>query len=243
MRHLTLDDLAAALPDFLDGRGLVLESNLAFQLFSPGLIEVRRELDHLRSSSTGSIVLGEKLAQADAIHDGFAGALHLFAKAFQRLPDLPELDRDAITRLLRDILPEPADEGATYEAEVAKAAERENALTEEHGKELARFVIAPGRTLHDVYNAYLAAGKEIENLLRQRAEANRRRPFGRHAAGILRNRALSLMGQLRDALATELRHRPERLELLDSTSFAYIDLLERHRQLHGPTGAPLEPPP
>ncbi len=184
----------------------------------------------------------QELSAADACHDGFASALAHFVEAYERIPDLPQEEGSLLSNI-EPILPKSAEVMGSYATQASRAQEREQAITDEQRQALAYFLLPEGRSLLDLFDGYVEAGGEIDSLLRKRADAATVVAKDRSRAAALRGSAIGILGQLRAALAGELRADPKRAASVDQQMFAYVDRLQESRAKGGPTAAPPPAPP
>jgi len=236
MRTLTLSDLSLALPDLLDRKASDFDVTLAAQLYLPRLRMLRAELTALSPHVETAETFVAEISAADARHDGYAGALAGFAAAYLRLPDLPSSDRRALENLRGTVLPELEDARVPYATEANLALERSRTITEAQLQHLERFPLPEGRSLRDVFEAYVAAGRDLDTLLRRRADEAQQSVIDRRTAGQLRARAIGLLTQLREAIAMEFEDDPEQTAAIDRQVFGYIDALHDARTASGPMG-------
>ncbi len=241
MKNLTLGDLLLALPDLLERRATALDGLLSAQLHLPQLEEVWAEISALPLVADAPEQFVAQLSAADARHDGFASALTMFVEAYRRIPNLSESDATLLAKA-EPIVPQSGDTKDSYATQASQAQERAQAATGVQREALGDFPLRGGGSLLDLFDAYLQAGSDIDTLLRQRADAASASAKDRSRAGALRGTAIGLLGQLRAALAGELRADPERAASVDKQVFAYIDLLQDSRDKGGPAAPPPPPP-
>jgi hypothetical protein len=233
MRNLTLGDLLLALPDLLERRASNVSSTLSAQLYLRLIESVYREIAALPFATAAPNAFVQELAAADARHDAYAGALALFAQAYLRLPDLDPNDRATLESLGTALIPALDDVRDTYATQASRAIERGGALEPSQREILTRFRIRGDESLATLFDAYVATGRELDELLRRRADESQHAAPNRQEAGQLRGRAIGLLGQLRSSLAAEFADQPERAADLDAQTFAYIDALNAARESRG----------
>lgn len=243
MLHLTLNDLFLALPDLLDRRASALDGLLAAQLYIPSLERLREQLIALPIGDQAPDRFVEELSEADTRHDALASALNYFVKAYLRLPDLEEAHREQLLSL-EPLIPDLSDGRASYASQAATAIERFEGATETQLEALRQLPLVGDRTLADVFESYVESGRQLDSLLRSRANAQLAAAPSRAQAGILRNQIIGTLGSLRDAIVIELQTEPERAATLDRETFAYLDLLHTNRaENRRDNTVPVPPPP
>jgi hypothetical protein len=230
MRNLTLGDLLLALPDLLERRASNLSNTLSAQLYLRLIEAVYREIAALPFATEAPDAFVQELSAADARHDAYAGALALFVEAYLRLPDLEPSDRAALIALQSALIPAVDDVQGTYATQASRAIERGRALGESEREILTRFRIRGEDSLATLFDAYVATGRELDGLLRRRADQSQRGAPDRREAGQLRGRAIGLLSQLRSSLSAEFADQPQRAAELDAQTFAYIDALDAARR-------------
>lgn len=220
MRHITLGNLLLGLDDLLTKRLGALQSFDAGKASVKFLTLRRDKIAALPPELTGR-PLADELARADALHDGFGGALWFFAEAYLRLPDLPPAIAEAAQKIRAAFMPALDGLQARYDAEAKAAKDREPLLTTLE-PELKMLPVAPSKTLYDVATGYVAAGKQIDAHLSERADGKDRK-----AATVLRGEALSRLNRLRSDLADALKDDSTLPADLEAQVFGYLDLLEQ----------------
>ena len=220
MRHITLGNLLLGLDDLLGKRLSALQSFDAGKASVKFLTARRDKLADLPPELTGR-PLADELARTDERHDGFGGAIWFFTEAYLRLPDVPPAIVEAVKKIRAGFMPALDGLQARYDVEAKAAKDREPLLTT-LGAELKMLPIATGGTLYDVAAGYVAAGKQIDTHLSERADAKDRK-----AATVLRGEALSRLNRLRDDLADALKDDSTLPPDLEAQVFGYFDLLEK----------------
>jgi hypothetical protein len=220
MRHITLGSLSLGLDDLLTKRLAALQSFGAGAAAVKFLTARRDKIAALPAELTGAPLAAE-LAAADARHDGFGGALWFFTEAYLRLPGVSPAMVDAAKQIRAAFIPALDALQARYDVEAKAAKEHEPSLATLEA-ELAMFPVADIGTLYDVAAGFIAAGKEIDGYLSERADT-----ADRKAAVVLRGEALSKLNRLREDLADALQDDPSLPADLDAQVFGYFDMLEK----------------
>lgn len=220
MRHITLRNLLLALEDLLTKRLAPLQSFDAGQASVKPLALRRDKIAALPPDLTGR-PLADELALIDTQHDGFGGAVWFLTEAYLRLPGATPALVDAANKIRAAFISNLDVLKARYDAEAQAAKEHAPSLATLK-TELMAFPVAGG-TLYDWAAGFIAAGKQIDALLSQRADAKDRK-----TATMLRGETLAKLNRLRDDLADALKDDPSLPADLDDQVFGYFDLLEKN---------------
>jgi len=220
MRHISLGNLLLGLEDLLPKRAAPLQSFDAGQASVKALSIRRDKIAALPPDLTGR-PLADELGVIDAQHDGFGGAVWFLTEAYLRVPNATPALIDTANKIRAAFIPSLDVLKARYDAEAQAAKEHAPSLATLK-TELSAFPVVGG-TLHDWASGFIAAGKQIDTLLSQRADAKDRK-----AAGTLRSETLAKLNRLRDDLADALKDDPSLPADLDDQVFGYFDLLEKN---------------
>jgi len=220
MRHISLGNLLLGLEDLLTKRAAPLLSFEAGKASIKTLTTRRDAIAALPPDLTGR-PLAQELSRIDAEHDGLGGAIWFLAEAYLRLPGATPAMIDAIHKIRAAFIPSLDVLKARYDAEAQAAKEHASALSTLKA-ELSAFPVVGG-TLLDWATGFIAAGKQLDTLLSQRADAKDRK-----AASTLRNEILAKLNRLRDDLADALKDDPSLPRDLEDQVFGYLDLLEKN---------------
>ncbi|AUX25663.1 hypothetical protein SOCEGT47_062120 [Sorangium cellulosum] len=229
MRNLTIGDLKLALRDLLDERADELRLSATGKLYEPRLRAKQKEIDAIPDAAGTQAPLARELSEADVRHDGLGGAVFFLCKAIEAHPSLPAAIKDAAAAAQRTFVPRLEVLRAPYADEASAALDNRPELARLEA-ELEAVATPGGGTLHDWVEAFVAAGDDIDRLLRRRATLL---ATGESAAatGPLRNAAVGLLGRFRDALRDEIQEEGSALPAdHEARLFAYIDKLNADRE-------------
>lgn len=228
-QHLTLNDLHLGLRDLVKVR-LATHGDLhAVRSYGPRLAARLDEIVALPTEAAEALPFAAELAAADAVHDGYGGAIWYFVESGLRAPKAPEALRATLTAARERFIPELAELKRSHADEAAAAARREPDLAAMKA-ELKAVPTPDGRTLYDWCAGYLRAGGELDALLRRRADVA---PADRSGMGTLRGRCVGMLNRFRAAVADELDDDAARAAAADAALFAYLDALETKRAATG----------
>lgn len=238
--YLTLNDLLLGLRDLKKERLPKVTGVSAAKLYGPRLTGRLTEIEALPGAGDGTKVFADEIAEKDVEHDGYGGAIWYLIEACVRSPSVaPEL-KARLQEVRATFIPELAELKAQHADEAANAVKRAPQLVEMQ-KGLRAVHVPGGATLYDWVASFLAAGKDLDELLRKRA--NYQSP-DRSAAGTLRGATLGLLNRFRSAIEDELEDDADALAKTDHTLFAYFDELEKRRvPASTPADAPVPPTP
>lgn len=223
--NLTLNDLILGLADLVEIRLPATTAVATVAMYAPRLQARLAEIRALPAATTGGEPFAEELAAKDVEHDGHGGAIWYLVEAFQRSPmTAPEL-KATLAEVRTRFIPELAELKRPHADEAAAAIQREPDL-EAMAKVLRAQRLPGGVTLYDWVAAFLAAGRDLDGLLKDRANVV---PTSRSGAGALRGTTLGQLNRFRAALADELEDDAEKRDDLDRALFAYLDVLEGRR--------------
>lgn len=238
--YLTLNDLLLGLRDLKTNRLPKVTAVSAAKLYGPRLSGRLTEIEALPGAEDGTKVFAEEIAGKDVEHDGHGGAVWYLVEACMRSPSVsPEL-KAQLQEVRATFIPELAELKATHADEAANAVKRAPRLVEMQ-KSLRAVHVPGGATLYDWVASFLGAGKDLDELLRKRAD---HKGADRSGAGTLRGATLGLLNRFRSAIEDELEDDADGLAKTDHALFAYFDELESRRvPASTPADAPVPPPP
>ena len=195
------------------------------KVYEPRLRTQLTSIESLPGVTSSAEPFAKELAAADVAHDAHGGAVWYVIEACLRSP----LVDDSLKATLRDarlrIIPELSELKLPYADEAAKAIGRASDLAALKAS-LSKVDVPGGKTLYDWCAAFVAAGHDLDGLLRKRADAD---TGDRKGAGTLRGATVGLLNRFRAALADEMADDPEGLAKVDRALFAYFDELESRR--------------
>lgn len=220
MRHITLGSLLLGLDDLLTKRSDALQSFDAGKASLKFLSGRRDKITALPAELTGR-PHADLLAATDARHDGFGGVVWFVTEAYLRHPGSTPDMIEAAKKIRAAFITSLDDLRARYVDEATAAKAHEPSL-ETLKAELEMFPMAGGQTLYECAVGFVEAGKRIDELLSDRADAKDRR-----AATVLRGETLAKLNRLRNDLADALKDEPTLPADLDAQVFGYFDLLEK----------------
>lgn len=236
--YLTLNDLLLGVADLVESRLSKVSHVASVSMYGPRLQARLAEIRALPGAGTGTEPFAEELAAKDVEHDGHGGAIWFLVEAFLRSPlTSPEL-RETLLDVRARFIPELAELKRPHADEAAAAIKREPDL-EAVAKSLRALRLPGGVSLYDWVSAFLSAGKDLNQLLKDRAEV-----LGgdRSGAGPLRATTLGQLNRFRAALDDEFEDDAEKRDSVDRALFAYLDELEK-RRTPSATAAPAPPAP
>jgi hypothetical protein len=233
--NLTLNDLILGLRDLDRVRLPAVTASRTVELYAPRLRARLAEIEALPSATTGGEPFAIELAAKDLEHDGHGGAIWFFVEAILRSPMAAPALKATLTEVRARFIPELAELKRPHADEAAAAVKREPDLAE-MAKALRAVRLPDGVTLYDWVAAFLAAGKDLDALLKKRASAA---TGDRSQAGTLRGATVGQLNRFRAALEDEFEDDAEALARIDNALFAYIDELEKRRVT--PAAAPTTP--
>ncbi|XXT76273.1 hypothetical protein WME79_37960 [Sorangium sp. So ce726] len=243
MRNLTIGDLKLALRDLLDERAEELRLSATGRLYEPRLRAKQKEIEAIPEAAGTQTPLARELSEADVRHDGLGAAIFFLSKAIEAHPSLPPELKAAAAAGQQAFVPKLDVLRAPYADEASAALDNRPELT--RLKAELKSVAAPGGgSLHEWVKAFVAAGDEIDKLLRRRATLL---ATGENAAatGPLRGAAVGLLGRFREALRDEIQEEGSKLPAdHEARLFAYVDKLNGDRERVGRgRAAPEQAPP
>lgn len=217
----TLIHLRLFLNDLFSKREADLLLSVAGQYYAPQLRERRTAIGGLPPALTQGTPFADELSAADKNHDGFGAAMYHSTEVVFRLPDAPAELVAAAVRIRLAFIPELKELLDSYAEEADRAIEREPKL-EELAADLRLFPVPDNRTLYDVATSFLAAGRNIHDLLSRRADV----PKGARArAAAIRSETVGVINRLRADLGREIKKNPALPRDLDQRVFGYLDTL------------------
>jgi hypothetical protein len=224
-QFLTLNDLHLGLRDLVQVRLPTHGELHAVRSYGPRLAARLTEIVASPTAAAGGEPFAVELAETDGVHDGYGGAIWHLTEAVLRAPKVSEALRATLTAVRERFIPELAELKRSHADEAAAAARREPDLAAMKA-ELKAIPTPDGRTLYDWCANYLRAGKELDAILRRRADVA---PTDRSGLGTLRGRCVGMLNRFRAALADELDDDAAQAAAVDAALFAYLDALEARR--------------
>lgn len=222
---LLLSDLKLGLSDLLAKKKSLLEATNTGKTYLPLLAEQLHAIDALPAGGDSGTPLAAQLAERDAEHDGFGGAVWFLTEAYVRCPSASDEVQAAAARIRAQFIPALAELKATFADEANKARDRDATL-KDFKDDLKLFPVAEGETLFDWVRGYLDAGLGLQELLSDRAST----PLdSRAGAPALRATVLGLLSRMRGALDDELAANKKLPRDLAARAFAYFDQLANNR--------------
>jgi len=231
MRALLLSDLSLTLRNLLDDKEALLLSFAVGRVYHPRLVSLRVALGALPPVSHGSRPFAERIAEIDARHDAFGGALWFYAEAVLRAPDASTADREAIMRIRDAFVPRLSVLRESYATEAARAHDNRARMASLAG-DLSRFPLPGAMTLATWVEGFVAAGEALGERLSARADlrALASTEADRRGAGQLRAEILGMLTRLRISLADELAGDPAAAREADAALFSFVDELAARRE-------------
>ncbi|XXT23240.1 hypothetical protein WME94_17035 [Sorangium sp. So ce429] len=228
MRNLTVGDLKLALRDLLDERADELRLSATGRLYEPRLRAKQKEIEAIPEAAGTQAPLARELSEADVRHDGLGAAIFFLSKAIEAHPSLATELKAAATAAQQAFVPKLDVLRAPYADEASAALDNRPELTRLKA-ELKSVATPGGGSLHEWVKAFVAAGDDIDKLLRRRATLL---ATGENAAatGPLRGAVVGLLGRFREALRDEIQEEGSKLPAdHEARLFAYIDKLNADR--------------
>lgn len=224
---ILLSELHLILPDLLTKKRHYYEETSAGAIYIPLLEKSRKAIDDLPSEVTTGTVLSAELGEADLKHDEYGGALWNFTAAYLKCPGVDEDVRAAAERIRKQFIPALSQLKDPYATEAKRAADREKTLGD-YKSDLQMFPVISAKgdkksTLYDWVKDFIEAGRSLDTLLSERADANY---DSRAGAPALRTTILGQLGRMRDALTDEVAANPKLSRTLVEDTFAYFDQME-----------------
>lgn len=222
--YLTLNDLLLGLRDLTKERLPKVSGVSAIGTYGPRLQARLAEIEALPEAGSGGEPFAEELAAKDLVHDGHGAAIWFLVEACVRSPAVSAELKATLTDVRARFIPELAELKRPHADEAAAAIKREPDASEM--ADALRAVHVPGGTLLRWVVDFIQAGKDLDALLRKRADAV---SPDRSRAGTLRGATIGQLNRLRAAIEDELEEDAERHAALDMALFAYFDELEKRR--------------
>jgi len=237
LQFLTFSDLLLGLGDLIETRLPKVTKAHSIALYLPRLRAQLKAIEVLPGATTSGEPFAQELADTDGQHDGHGAAIYYLVEAHLRSPTVDDATK-ATLRAARDrIVPELAELKASFPDEAAKAVLHESDVEALKGS-LKKVPVAGAHSLYDWCVSFIGAGKELDKLLRKRADVV---TGDRSGAGALRASSVGLLNRFRSALADELTDDAEALATTDHALFAYLDALEARRASATPAATPETP--
>lgn len=233
--YLTMNDLVLGLRDLVKVRLPKFSTVGAVGVYGPRLKQRLEEIEALPAAGPGGEPFAEELAAKDVEHDGHGGAIWYVIEGCLRSPLLDAELKASLTEFRMRFIPELAELKRTHADEAAAALLREPAL-ETHEKALRAVRLPGGTTLYEWIAAFVQAGKDLDGLLKKRANAQK---ADRTGIASLRSTAIGQLNRLRATLDDELEGDDDERARVDQGLFAYFDELERRRT---PSATPSDTP-
>jgi len=222
---LLLTDLKLGLSDLLGKKKPLLEATNTGKTYLPLLTEQLHAIDDLPPSVDTGTPLAQQLAERDADHDGFGGAVWFLTEAYARCPGASDEVRAAAARIRVQFIPTLQELQGTFADEAHRARTRKVTL-KDYKDDLKLFPVAGGETLFDWVTSYLDAGLALNDLLSDRADT----PLdSRAGAGALRTKTIGILSRMRGALSDEVATNKKLPRDLETQAFAYLDQLSAQR--------------
>lgn len=235
---IPLTDLKLVLPDLLEKKRPLLDGTNTGKTYLPLLTKQLGAIDELPGAVEPGTPLAEELAERDADHDGFGGAIWHLTEAYARCPTASDEVRAAAQRIRAQLIPALKELQSTFADEAQRARERKAALDDDMKADLKLFPVAGKQTLLDWVHGYLDAGVALSELLSDRADT----PLdSRAGAALLRAKTLGILSRMRGALADEVAANEKLPRDLETQVFAYFDQMAARRQVAKKRGK--QPPP
>jgi hypothetical protein len=222
---LTLNDLQLGLGDLVERRLPKVTGVHSVSAYAPRLKARHAELSALPGATGEGEPFAAEIAAKDAEHDGYGGAVWYLVEACQRAPSVSAEHKAALEEVRKRFVPELAELKRPHADEAAAAARRAPDL-EALKKSLRSFAVPGGGSLYDWCAAFLSAGRDLDVLLRKRADVV---TADRSGVAGLRASTVGLLNRLRTAVADELDGDADALARADHALFAYFDELEARR--------------
>lgn len=236
---LTLNDLQLGLSDLLSTRIVAVSGVHSVAVYRGRLTARRDEIKALPGAAGDAEPFAAEIAAKDAEHDGHGGAIWFLVEACQRSPLVSEAHKAALEEVRQRFVPELAELKRPHADEAAAAIRRAPDL-EALKKSLRGFAVPGGGTLYDWCAGFLAAGNDLDGLLRRRANVV---TADRSGVAGLRSSTVGMLNRFRAAVADEFEGDEERLADVDRALFAYFDELEKRRAPAAPAANEAPPAP
>lgn len=229
LRNLTLGDIKLALRDLLGEKLASLQLSATGKLYEPRLRAKQKQIEGIPEAQGTLAPRAKELAEKDVLHDGFGAAIFHLCRAIAVHPLLPDPLKKAAQAVQETFVPQLEVLRAPYADEAAAALDNKPELA--HLKAELKSIAAPaGGSLYDWAKSFLAAGDDIDKLLRERAQILAT-GGNAGATGPLRGATVGLLGRLREGLRDEMQDEDTDLPAdYDAQLFAYIDKLNADRE-------------
>jgi hypothetical protein len=228
LNYLTISDCALIVDDFVSNRWELLMRFAMGPVFGEAFKTRQAELLTL-SRALDKRPLADRLLSADGGFDGFGRAVFYLGEALESLSLLGASYKDTLAKTRATFVPSLSVLSQSYQDEAFQATRNRNDVSKME-TELKAFVIGD-ITLYDVVNGFVAAGIEIDDLLKQRAGATAavKDPEATRA-GRLRGEIVGLLGRLRASVKDEISLNSKLPAKLEVELFAYVDQLVASRE-------------
>ncbi len=163
----------------------------------------------------------DELDEADDLHDDFHESGQGYIDSALLCPAISKDDKTFLAEVRAVFLAEAGERSATFVNEADKARERRAKLPAYEVK-LKAWTVAPGQSLHDWIDGYIAAGEKLHTLLEKRADVLSQ---SRKDARILRSKALGILRDLRRSIRRAVELDPALPRDLEARIFGYMDTL------------------
>lgn len=228
MRNLTLGDLKLALRDLLGAKIEMLRASATGKLYEPRLRAKQKAIEAIPEGALKTAPLAAELSEMDGQHDGFGAAIFYIGEAVAAHPKLSKAVKEAVKEAQAIFVPQLGVLRAPYADEAAAALDNRPELARIRDN-LKAVAVPGGGSLLDWVKGFLAAGDQLDKLLRQRATLLAGAENASSSAP-LRSSTVGLLGRFRDALRDELEDDENQIPRNhEAMLFAYIDKLSADR--------------
>ena len=177
-----------------------------------------------------------ELRTLDQLHDGWGSAIRHVCEGVLLAPTASAAAKAAAQWTLDNFVPSRSELRATYVLEASRARDREVKLTE--GRAMLESIPVPdGGTLHTWAVAFVEAGKGLDPLLHDRAEAR----VDRSEAAGLRGQLIGQIARLREVIGELLAETPDHGAAVLKSLFGYYDMLVEMRSKGSQDPTPTPP--
>jgi hypothetical protein len=242
MSYIMLSDVLLILDDMLITKRPSLEGTLSFKIYGGALDGLHVQVKGVEAALAKK-PLAQELEETDFIHDINGKAAFHIGKGLIDVPKLSEDSRNLLLKVRETFVPSVKSPAESYEDEAAASKKKTDALAAMKGK-LEAFPVAPGITLYTLLSDHVEAGLKLDTLLSSRAEVTAVNESKRAKdAGILRSKAIGLLGKFRDSLSHEVAENAALPRDLASVTFSYFDQISASREGRYPVTPATPTPP
>jgi hypothetical protein len=182
----------------------------------------------LPTSLISGTPLTEELSNKDKRHDDCVLTMISTLEAVIRSPRASESLKKAAREILDSLQLAASDTTVSYPQEAINAKNRE-AMIEKLKEQLSLFALPEGGTLYDIAQDYIAAAREIDALLSERAKQETLSENDRREVPLLRVQIIAEINRCRASLSDELKVNSELPTNIESQIFGYFDELNQQR--------------